>query len=81
MRGFSFFLCLGFDWRNYHAPLGEKLKLPRPAEGDPSPYLPELQLSVEGLSNGDDPAKVSVIDCESVEEEWKGVKQNITVRA
>lgn len=33
-----------------------------------SPYLPELQLRVEGLSDGDDPAKVSVIDCESVEE-------------
>lgn len=44
------------------------LFLPREAEGDMSPYLPELHLRVEGLSDGDDPAKVSVIDCESVEE-------------
>lgn len=29
-------------------------------------HLPELQLRVEGLGYGDDPAKVSVIDCKSV---------------
>ncbi|KAK7814554.1 hypothetical protein U0070_005857 [Myodes glareolus] len=37
-----------------------RMSLPdTPAEGDPFPYLPELQLSVEGFSDGDDPAKIA----------------------
>lgn len=45
-----------------------------------SPYLPELQLCVEGFGNGNDPAKVSVIDGESAGKR-NGVEQNMSVPA